>query len=300
VKPSTSANGSQPSGNTKKDKIQRPPKSIMKNKIEANLRTVKSSLENKNCAVEPQGTPFVQHSKLNANSELICVKCKGCMLSDNHDLYVPNVINYVHDRPKSKYVKKNSKRKVWKPTGKVFTKIGYTWRPTGQTFTIVRNACPLTRKPRKNKTTVPVSKSKIIKSISANNKEPSKSWGSIVSDVPSSTLDECSSSEPILYEITPATISSGFVPNPPPSTLFVPPSRTDWDLLFQSLFDELLTPPASVDFLAPEVIAPIAEVVAPKPAASFVEPKNFKQAMIESSWINVMQEEIHEFERLQV
>ncbi|GJV65249.1 retrovirus-related pol polyprotein from transposon TNT 1-94 [Tanacetum coccineum] len=47
------------------------------------------------------------------------------------------------------------------------------------------------RKPRKSKTNVPVSKPKIIKSIFANNKVPSKSWGSIVSDVPSSSLDEC-------------------------------------------------------------------------------------------------------------
>ncbi|GJX48034.1 retrovirus-related pol polyprotein from transposon TNT 1-94 [Tanacetum coccineum] len=31
-----------------------------------------------------------------------------------------------------------------------------------------------------------------------------------------------------------------------------------------------------------------------------VEPKNFKQAMTELSWIDAMQEEIHEFERLQV
>nr|GEW14951.1 retrovirus-related Pol polyprotein from transposon TNT 1-94 [Tanacetum cinerariifolium] len=31
-----------------------------------------------------------------------------------------------------------------------------------------------------------------------------------------------------------------------------------------------------------------------------VEPKNFKHAMIEPSWIHAMQEEIHEFERLQV
>ncbi|GJW89966.1 hypothetical protein Tco_0167519 [Tanacetum coccineum] len=103
----------------------------------------------------------------------------------------------------------------------VFTNIGYTWRPTGRTFTIVENACPLTRitttaevplrkptsletntpkplvtlvysrNPRKSKTNVPVSKPKIIKSISANNKEPSQSFGSIVSDVPSSSLDEC-------------------------------------------------------------------------------------------------------------
>nr|GEV92424.1 retrovirus-related Pol polyprotein from transposon TNT 1-94 [Tanacetum cinerariifolium] len=31
-----------------------------------------------------------------------------------------------------------------------------------------------------------------------------------------------------------------------------------------------------------------------------IEPKNFKQAMIELSWIDAMQEEIHEFKRLQV
>ncbi|GJR30844.1 retrovirus-related pol polyprotein from transposon TNT 1-94, partial [Tanacetum coccineum] len=79
---------------------------------------------------------------------------------------------------------------------------------------------------------------------------------------------EHSSSGPALHEMTPATISSGLVPNPPPSTPFVPPSRIDWDLLFQPMFDELLTPPPSVDHPAPEVIAPIAEVVAPKPAAS--------------------------------
>ncbi|GKF41645.1 hypothetical protein Tco_0124987, partial [Tanacetum coccineum] len=40
-----------------------------------------------------------------------------------------------------------------------------------------------------------VSKPKIIKSISANKKEPSKSWRSIVSDVPYSSLDECRSSK---------------------------------------------------------------------------------------------------------
>ncbi|GJY61273.1 retrovirus-related pol polyprotein from transposon TNT 1-94 [Tanacetum coccineum] len=50
--------------------------------------------------------------------------------------------------------------------------------------------------------------------------------------------------EPVLHEMTPATINSGLVPNPPPSTPFVPPLRTDWDLLFQPLFDELLNPPS--------------------------------------------------------
>ncbi|GKF00084.1 retrovirus-related pol polyprotein from transposon TNT 1-94, partial [Tanacetum coccineum] len=76
-----------------------------------------------------------------------------------------------------------------------------------------------------------------------------------------------SSLEPALHEMTPATISSGLVSNPPPSILFVPPSRTDWDILFQPLVDELHNPPSSVDCPAPEVNAPIAEVVAPVPAA---------------------------------
>ncbi|GJT11086.1 retrovirus-related pol polyprotein from transposon TNT 1-94 [Tanacetum coccineum] len=85
---------------------------------------------------------------------------------------------------------------------------------------------------------------------------------------------EHSSSGPALHEMTPATISSGLVPNPPTSTPFVPPSRNDWDLLFQPLFDELLNPPSSVDRPAPEVIAPIAEVVAPVPAASTGSPSS--------------------------
>ncbi|GKA05682.1 integrase, catalytic region, zinc finger, CCHC-type containing protein [Tanacetum coccineum] len=79
---------------------------------------------------------------------------------------------------------------------------------------------------------------------------------------------EHSSSGPALHEMTPATISSGLVLNPPPSTPFVPPSRTDWDILFQPLFDELLTPPPSIDDPTPEVVALIDEVVALEPAAS--------------------------------
>nr|GEU68794.1 hypothetical protein [Tanacetum cinerariifolium] len=112
VKPSNSASRSQPLGITKKDTIQRPPSSTQKNKVEAHPRTIESSLKNKNCAVKPKGTAIEQHSKLNAIFELICVKCNGCMLSDNHDLCVLNVINDVNAHPKSKSVKNTSKRKV--------------------------------------------------------------------------------------------------------------------------------------------------------------------------------------------
>ncbi|GJU90975.1 retrovirus-related pol polyprotein from transposon TNT 1-94 [Tanacetum coccineum] len=63
---------------------------------------------------------------------------------------------------------------------------------------------------------------------------------------------EHSSSGPALHEMTPATIN----------------------ILFQPLFDELFNPPPSVDFLAPKVIAPIDEVVAPEPAVSTSTPSS--------------------------
>ncbi|GJZ83251.1 retrovirus-related pol polyprotein from transposon TNT 1-94, partial [Tanacetum coccineum] len=140
---------------------------------------------------------------------------------------------------------------------------------------------------------------------------------------------------PALHEITHETISSGLVPNPPPSTPFVPPSRSYWDLLFQPLFGELLTPLPSVNHPAPEVIALIADVVAPEPAAStglpssttvdqdapspistrlqlheqalfcyyddfltVVEPKTYKDALTQSCRIEVIQEDLNEFECL--
>nr|GEV90168.1 retrotransposon protein, putative, unclassified [Tanacetum cinerariifolium] len=74
--------------------------------------------------------------------------------------------------------------------------------------------------------------------------------------------------------MTPATISSGLVPKPTSLTPFVPPSRNEWDLLFQPLFDELLAPTPSVDPSAPEVIAPLVKVIAPKPAESIGSPSS--------------------------
>nr|GEY13636.1 hypothetical protein [Tanacetum cinerariifolium] len=163
----------------------------------------------------------MQDSKLNVNSDLQCVMCNGCLFFDNHDSCILEFINTVNARVKSKSVNKPLKRKVWKPTEKVFTKIRYKWRPTGRTFTIVGNACPLTRitttakvplrkliplesktlkpvvtlvysrKPKESRNNVSVSKSKINKSLYADKKEPNKSWGSTVSNVPSSSIDEC-------------------------------------------------------------------------------------------------------------
>nr|GEY64132.1 integrase, catalytic region, zinc finger, CCHC-type, peptidase aspartic, catalytic [Tanacetum cinerariifolium] len=75
-------------------------------------------------------------------------------------------------------------------------------------------------------------------------------------------FDQCSSGA-ALNEMTPAIISSGLVQKPSSSTSYVPPSRNDWDFLFQPMFDELLNPSQSVDHQAPEVIALIVDVIPP-------------------------------------
>ncbi|GJS12357.1 hypothetical protein Tco_0369153 [Tanacetum coccineum] len=132
-----------------------------KNKVEAHPRKVKSSLKNKDHVVEPKGTAPVQHSKLNANSDLKCVKCNGCMLSDNHDLCVLDFINNVNARAKSRSVKKNSKRKVWKPTGKYHLgNLCLDNKTPKPVVTLVYS-----RKPRKSKTSVPVNNYKVVQII---------------------------------------------------------------------------------------------------------------------------------------
>nr|GFA95175.1 retrovirus-related Pol polyprotein from transposon TNT 1-94 [Tanacetum cinerariifolium] len=88
-------------------------------------------------------------------------------------------------------------------------------------------------------------------------------------------VSEQRSSGPALNEMTPGTISSGLVHTTSPSTSYVPHLRNDWDLLFQPMFDELLNPPPSVVNQVPEAISPIDEIEA-------------------------MQEELNEFERLEV
>ncbi|GJR31882.1 hypothetical protein Tco_1108114 [Tanacetum coccineum] len=166
-------------------------KAVDPNKVEAHPRNVKSSLNKRNGTVKVNGSASVQNSKKHDNSDYVCINDDDCMSSDN--LCVSNSMNDVkfHAKPK----KKKSKEEIWKPTGKVFTKMGYIWRPTGRTFTIVGNACPLTRitttnevpsrkpivlesespkpvvnlvysrKPRKNKNTESVSKTEVVQIV---------------------------------------------------------------------------------------------------------------------------------------
>ncbi|GJV63634.1 retrovirus-related pol polyprotein from transposon TNT 1-94 [Tanacetum coccineum] len=88
-----------------------------------------------------------------------------------------------------------------------------------------------------------------------------------------------SSSGPIPNLLMPRPISSRLVPNPTPAAPYVPPTYKELEILFQPMFDEYFKP-LTVDCLVPPV--PAAQVPVNPPVPS------------------VMQEEIHEFDRLQV
>nr|GEU35776.1 retrovirus-related Pol polyprotein from transposon TNT 1-94 [Tanacetum cinerariifolium] len=84
----TSASGTQPSGNTKKDRIQQTQSSSKKNKLKAYSRNVRTSLKNKKSVVNTKYIASVLNSKSNVNFDLQCVTCNGFLFSDNHDSYV--------------------------------------------------------------------------------------------------------------------------------------------------------------------------------------------------------------------
>ncbi|GKC41251.1 hypothetical protein Tco_1058973 [Tanacetum coccineum] len=147
----------------------------------------------------------------------MCVKCNSFMFDARPELSFLEFVSDMNASSKSKSVKKTKKKEEWKPTGKVFTKIGYNWRPTGRTFTLVGNACPLTRitatnkvplrkpiplevvaqesvvtkvytrRPKVPKTNGSNSKPKIAKSMISNKKEPDTSRGSNTSVASSSS-----------------------------------------------------------------------------------------------------------------
>nr|GEV89312.1 hypothetical protein [Tanacetum cinerariifolium] len=340
----TSASGSQPQGNTKKDRIQQTQSRAKKNKLEDHPMNVRPSLHNKKSVANTKAISSVPNSKLNVNSDLKCATCNGCLFFDNHDSCVLEYINSMNARVKSKSAKKpvvqivlwyldsgyfkhmtgdrsqliNFVQKflgtvkfkndhVAKIMGYGDYKIGnvtilkalktksWLWhcRLSHLNFGAINHlarqglvrglpklkfkkdhlcfACAMgksngtefvnqtlreyydqvgishetsvARSPRRTK--------QIIKTIHVD------------FDELTAMASEQSSSGPALNEMAPATISLGLVPKPSSSTPYVPPSRNDWDLLFQPLFDELLTPLSSVDPPALEVIAPIADVIPP-------------------------------------
>ncbi|GKD23847.1 hypothetical protein Tco_1225550 [Tanacetum coccineum] len=181
-------------------------------------------------------------------------------------MFSPNKSSSVHE-------KTNTPRSClrWIPTGRIFSTAGLRWVPTGKNFTSSTTKVdyePLYGSNKDITNPYECNQTLNVSAVFEGEKSKQKYGQKLIESSNGQMASEHNSSGPALHEITPAIISSGLVPNPPPSKPFVPPSKTYWDILFQPLFDELLTPPPSVDHPAPEVITPINEVVAPEPAAS--------------------------------
>ncbi|GJS34713.1 retrovirus-related pol polyprotein from transposon TNT 1-94 [Tanacetum coccineum] len=139
VKCSTSNCGSKPPSNKKNNRISQPPSRNKKNKVEAQPRKVNK----RNRVVKPVCNVDVKHSLSNANSDIICATCNKSMFDGVHDKCLLDLVQ--NGNKCSKSTKKHKKRNIWKPTGHVFTDVGFKWTPTGKIFTIVGNSCPLTR-----------------------------------------------------------------------------------------------------------------------------------------------------------
>ncbi|GJZ81995.1 retrovirus-related pol polyprotein from transposon TNT 1-94 [Tanacetum coccineum] len=185
VSQSTKSSRSKSTNNTKNDRILQISSSTQKkNKVEDHFRIVKYCLNKPNCVVEPSGNANVQDSKLNTNSELMCVKCNSSMFDARHELCFLEFVSDINVR---------------------------------RTFTLVGNACPLTRitatnkvpfrepiplevfsqesvvtkvytrRPKVLKTNGSNSKPKIAKSMISNKTEPGISRGSNTSVAPSSS-----------------------------------------------------------------------------------------------------------------
>nr|GFA67635.1 hypothetical protein [Tanacetum cinerariifolium] len=167
--------------------------------------------------------------------------------------FSPNKSSTVH-------IKTNTPRSClrWIPTGRTFNTVGLKWVPTGKTFTFSKTKvdCELSNGSNEDITnpyecdqTINVcAETKGSRNLYMMNKNNGVCRQHFRPH--SSKKERCTHHlEYALHEMTPATISSGLVPNLPPSTSFVPPTRSDWDLLFQLMFDELLNPPPSVDLL---------------------------------------------------
>ncbi|GKB51274.1 retrovirus-related pol polyprotein from transposon TNT 1-94, partial [Tanacetum coccineum] len=167
VKPSTSANRSKPLDNTKDDKISRTPSSNKKNKVEHPVK----------------------------GDQALYSVCNECLFDANHAMCLIDHVNSMNVRDKFAS-KKNKKRKEWKPTRKVITatnkvrlRVPIPLEVVAPEHVVTR---VYTRRPKVPKS-IPNSKPKVAKLMTANRMEPDISRGSDTSVAPSSSsLIDCS------------------------------------------------------------------------------------------------------------
>nr|GEW05301.1 hypothetical protein [Tanacetum cinerariifolium] len=218
------------------------------------------------------GVPVVDHSR-NSNSFLdskhfVYSTCQKCFVNANHDDCKTKLLKEVNScakiqSPKSKnnikptksipnvnkhkrwiskgyrfspnqsfamHEKLNTPRSYlrWKPTGRIFKIVGLRWIPTGKMFT-------------DNTTKVDSEPPNGLNDDITNPYERDR------------TLNVSAGPGPRL--LTPGYISSRLIQNPVSPTPYVLPSKKDYEILFQPLFDEYFIPPPRTISLDPVAVA---------------------------------------------
>nr|GEZ58917.1 hypothetical protein [Tanacetum cinerariifolium] len=329
----TSASESQPSGNTKKDKIQQTPNSAKKNKPEAYPRNVVQIVlwySDSGCSKNMTGdrsqlTNFVNKFLDNGTefvNKTLCEYYEQVGISHETSIARSPQQNGVVERCNRTLIKAARTMLIYAQA------LLFLWEEAVATTCYTQNRSII--RLHHDKTPYELLHGKLpdlsffhVFGALYYPTNDSESLGNLQPKADIAMASEQSSSGPALHEMTPATISLGLVPKPTSLTPVDPPT--------------------------PEVIAPIAEVVTPEPAAStdspsstivdqdapspsnsqttpetqppvipndveednhdikvaymgndpFFEPNTYKDALTQSCWIEAMQEELNEFERLE-
>ncbi|GJS22284.1 retrovirus-related pol polyprotein from transposon TNT 1-94 [Tanacetum coccineum] len=238
---------------TRNDKILQTLSSNSKNKVEAHSRNGKSSLDKRNGTVKVNGSAcktFASASGITAFRPI-----PGMIRFCKH-LHDPSTVKETVRRIRTD----NRTGFVNQTLRKYYKKVDISYETS-----VARSPQQNGVVERRNRTLIKAARTMLIYA-KASLFMPKRLATPVYTQIVPDDMSSQQFRPATVHDMTSCHISSGLEPNPPPSTLFVPPSRSEWDLLFQPMFDESLNPPPYVDLQPPEVIAPIPEVVAPKHA----------------------------------
>nr|GEV38988.1 hypothetical protein [Tanacetum cinerariifolium] len=266
--------GSKPTGNKKNDRISQTPNRNMKNKVEAQPRKVNK----KNRVVEPIFDVDVKYSLLKANSEFIYATCKKSLFDGVHDMCLLDFVEKNHSqlmnfvskflgtfRFRNDHIARIT-RDDWEHLFQPM--FDEDFNPLTIDVSTIQEATDLRAVVLANS----------FVSTSIDHDAPSTSIPSTQEQEHSPNISQGSSSN-VRQTYTLFEHLGKWTKDHPIANIIGDPSRsvsTRKQLQTDSMwcyFDAFLTS---------------------------VEPKNFKQAMTKPLWIDAMQKEIHEFERLQV
>nr|GEW96069.1 hypothetical protein [Tanacetum cinerariifolium] len=214
--------------------------------------------------------------------------------------YLPKVREYVLVKPHHVIApgsSKNRQEESWKLTGRIFKTAGLRWIPTGKMFidcTTKVDSEPLyglnydITNPNECEQTLNSMQTLLF----------IDKWR-LLTTLQAPLLKEKKGPGPQL--LTPGTISSGLVPQPPSLTPNVPPTKNDWDMLFCLMFDEYFNPSPSVvqPVLVAAVYEPVVSTGTPSSTRINQDTPSIKPSSEESSSQIVILTNMHSANQLQ-